>query len=112
MEKHTPDQILEHCRAMMAMMQDDGMGTIHQSDGMMGGMMPMSAGTLLVGLAWIALVVAIAATIVWLLLRHRVVGGIDAARRSLDLRYAQGQVDRDTYLGMRADLDNGRPGAR
>jgi hypothetical protein len=48
----------------------------------------------------------------WVLQRRRAAGRDSEARQNLDLRYAQGQVDRDTYLRMRADPADGASGAR
>lgn len=102
--EHTADEMLEHCRAMMHA-HDTG------ADGVMSGM-PMEAGMLLAGLLWLALSVVISLTVVWVLQRRGAAGNDSEARRSLDLRYAQGEVDRDTYLRMRADLADGASGAR
>lgn len=102
MEHPTPE-MLEHCRAMM---HADGTGA-HDT---FGGMLPMGAGMLLAGLLWLAVVISL--TVVWFLQRRGSVGRDTEARRSLDLRYAQGQVDRDTYPRMRADLADGASGAR
>lgn len=38
--------------------------------------------------------------------------GADAAPQVLDLRYARGELDRETYLRMRGDLTDQAPAAR
>jgi putative membrane protein len=66
------------------------------------------------GLVWLlvslALLVLIVVAVVWLIVRlradSRAIGARGSgARNELDARYARGEVDRDTYLQMRRDLD-------
>ena len=74
---------------------------------MVGWMGAMGLVWLLVGIAVLVLTVA---TIVWLGFRLHG-AGTPAARTPLDplgelaRRYARGEIDRETYLGMRRDLD-------
>lgn len=90
--------MLEQCRAMMEAMWGGG------ASSSMGGMMPMGSAMLLVALAWIALLVAVGLAIGWLVLRRRPRQAGSEARDALDVRYARGELDRDTYLHMRSDL--------
>jgi putative membrane protein len=79
---------------------------------MMGGGM-MDGMTALVWL-WVVVpllvLVLVVVASVWLVGSARSRAGSDAAaaRRDLDLRYAQGEVDRDDYLQRRADLEGSR----
>lgn len=73
------------------------------SDGMMG------IGMVLWGLIGLALLVLLVLGIVWLVRQlqapSRGSSSPDAdALRALELRYARGEIDRDTYLAMRDDL--------
>jgi len=97
-------EMFEQCRALMETMMS-GAGS------WMGGMMPMGGGMMLVGLVWLALLVAAGAAIVWLILRGRGRQTDPNARQVLDVRYARGELDRETYLRMRADLTDHAPAA-
>jgi len=94
--------MLEQCRAMMEAMMERGAASG------MGGMMPsggaIGSGMLLVTVLWITLVVAVGLAIGWLVFRRRPRQAGLEARDILDIRYARGELDRDTYLGMRSDL--------
>ena len=73
--------------------------------------MPMSAmmaGMLLGLLVFAALLVAAGAFAGWVVGRRgQRPDAVDDARRELDVRYARGEVDRDTYLRVRSDLISG-----
>jgi putative membrane protein len=84
----------------------------HGSIGDMGGWMMNGMGVY--GVVWLlvslALLVLIIVAVVWLIARLRGDSTATGARGSrardeLDARYARGEVDRDTYLQMRRDLD-------
>lgn len=94
--------MLEQCRAMMEAMWEGG------ASSSMDGMMPMGGamggGMLLVALVWVALLVAVGLAIGWLVFRRRPRQAGSAAHDALDVRYARGELDRETYLGMRSDL--------
>jgi putative membrane protein len=99
-------EMFEQCRALMETMVS-GPGS------WMGGMMPMGGGgMMLVGLVWLALLVAAGAAIVWLIIRGGGRSTDPDARQVLDVRYARGELDRETYLHMRADLADRAPAAR
>jgi putative membrane protein len=98
-------EMFEQCQAMMETMMS-GAGS------WMGGMMPMGGGLMLVGLVWLALLVAAGAAIVWLTLRGRGRQTDPKARQVLDVRYARGELDREMYLRMRADVTDHAPAAR
>lgn len=67
-----------------------------------GGMAIFALFWLIVGLVFLALMIA---ALVWLI-RNLQAGGRDSeARRELDRRYAAGQIDRDDYLERRRDLE-------
>lgn len=106
MKHHTADDMLEQCRAMMGVMHGDGTAHMPQRDAMMGGMMQPEVGMLLM-LLLVGFVMAITVAILWLLVTRRRHGGTEDPRRILQLRYARGEVDRDTFLRMRADLVDG-----
>lgn len=73
----------------------------------MGGL--MWAGMLISGILGLALIVLVVVGIVWLVRQL----GHDGSRRwpersaiaALELRYARGEVDRETYLAIRHDLE-------
>lgn len=74
---------------------------------MMGGL--MWAGMLMSWILGVALIVLVVVGIVWLV---RQLGNDRRRRRpdrsaidQLELRYARGEVDRDTYLAIRRDLE-------
>jgi uncharacterized membrane protein len=90
--------MLEQCRAMMEAMLEGG------ASSWMSGMMPMGSAMLLVALAWVALLVGVGLAIGWLVFRRRPRRAGSEARGALDVRYARGELDRDTYLEMRSDL--------
>lgn len=102
MDEHAAPETLENCRATMQ--HDGGMAAMHHPDRMVGDLLALHGGMLLPALLSVALLLAIGLLITWLVLRRGVARHHDEARRALDLRYAAGQIDRDTYLGMRADL--------
>ena len=89
-------------------------------NGMMGGMMgngTMSNGTMGVGtivglVISLALLTLLVLGIVWMLRQLQsspAAGRLPVSARGavweLELRYARGEIDRDTYLAMRDDLD-------
>lgn len=79
--------------------------TLHM-DGAHGGAgmptMDMMGGVLVASLLVCGLLIAVAVYAGWWLAgRNR---EVDDARHDLDVRYACGQLDRDTYLRIRADL--------
>jgi uncharacterized membrane protein len=98
-------EMLEQCRAMMEAMMS-GVGSS------MGGMMPMGGGMdfamVLVSLAWLVLL-AVAVAVAWLILHGRGRPAEPDSRRILDVRYARGELDRETFLVMRADLKDSAP---
>ena len=96
--------MFEQCRALMETMMS-GTGS------WMGGMMPMG-GMILIGLLWLTLLVAATVLIAWLILRGRGPSTDTDARQVLDVRYARGELDRETYVRMRADLTDHAPAAR
>jgi putative membrane protein len=103
--------MLEQCRALMETMMS---GAPSWMGGMMplgGGMMPLGGGMMLIGLVWLILLVAASVLIAWLVLRGRSPSTTDA-RKVLGVRYARGELDRETYLRMRADLTDHAPAAR
>jgi putative membrane protein len=88
------------------------MMTDHGSTADMAGWMMSGMG--IIGLVWLLvsleLLVLIVVAIVWLVGRLRGDSPATHGRRSgaldeLDARYARGEVDRDTYLQMRHDLE-------
>ncbi len=106
------DEPARHCAAMMEMMQgahgaaggDSGAGWMMG----MGGMGGMLAG----GLLWVLMIAIFIALLVvggiWLLRRREPAGTstqAQTARQTLDRRYAAGEMDRETYLLMRSDLE-------
>jgi len=78
----------------------------------MGGMMPMGGGMMIIGLAWLVLLLAVGAAIVWLIVRGRGRQTDRDARQVLDVRYAGGELDRETYLRRRDDLAGHAPASR
>lgn len=98
-------EMFEQCRALMETMMS-GAGS------WMGGMMPMGGGIILIGLVWLTLLVAATVLIAWLILRSRGPRAETDARQLLDVRYARGELDRETYVRMRADLTDHVPAAR
>lgn len=106
--------MLEQCRAMMEHMSAamSGSGSASWMPGMMpmGGAMGMTMPFL--GLLWVTLLVSIGLGLGWLLFRggNRQAG--EGARDVLDTRYARGELDRDSYLRMRADLAERAPTTR
>lgn len=97
--------MFEQCRALMETMMSD-------AESWMGGMMPMGGGMILIGLVCLTLLAAAVVLIAWLILRGPGRGTDTDARQVLDVRYARGELDRETYLGMRADLTDDTPAAR
>jgi uncharacterized membrane protein len=98
-------EMFEQCRALMESMTS-GAGS------WMGGMLPMGGGMILIGLVWLTLLTASGIAIAWLILRGRGRHTTNDARQVLDVRYARGDLDRDAYLRMRADLTDDAPAAR
>jgi len=109
------DEAARHCAAMMETMHgahgaaggDSGAGWMMGMGGM-GGMGGMLAG----GLLWVLIIVIVIALLVvggiWLLRRREPAGTsmpAQTARQTLDHRYAAGELDRETYLQMRSDLE-------
>lgn len=92
-------EMFEQCRALMESMMS-GAGS------WMGGMMPMGGWMMPVTLVWLAVLVVAGAAIAWLVLRGRGAETKPDARQILDVRYARGELDRETYLSMRADVTN------
>lgn len=91
-------EMFEQCRALMESMMS-GAGS------WMSGMMPMGGGMMLFGVVWVTtLLVASGVAIAWLILRGRGRHTIIDPPQILDVRYARGELDRETYLRMRADL--------
>jgi uncharacterized membrane protein len=94
----------EHLAQCLAMMQE---ATGHAATAM-SGVMPMGGGMgmamLVVGLVLVALAFGAGAATGRLAARPREPRDSADARRVLDSRYAAGELDRDTYLRMRADL--------
>ena len=83
----------------------------HHSMGDMAGWMMTGMG--FAGIVWLliclALLVLIIVTVVWVIGRLRGGAATPGGRASgalaeLDLRYARGELDRETYLQMRRDL--------
>lgn len=66
----------------------------------------------LIGLLWVALLVSIGLGLGWLLFRDGQRRAGAGAREVLGTRYARGELDRDSYLRMRADLAEQAPTAR
>jgi len=75
----------------------------------MGGMMPMGGGMMLISLVWLALLLSAGAAIGWLIVRGRARQTDPNARQVLDVRYARGELDRETYLRTRDDLTGHAP---
>jgi uncharacterized membrane protein len=98
-------EMFEQCRALMETMMS-GAGS------WMGGRMPLGGGMVLIGLVWLTLLTASGIVIAWLILRGRGRHNTNDARQVLDVRYARGELDREAYLGMRADLTDDAPAAR
>jgi putative membrane protein len=98
-------EMLEQCRALME-------STMSGAGSWMGGMMPMGGWMMLVSLVWLGPLLAAIAAIVWLIARGRGPHTRPDARQVLDVRYARGELDRDTYLRMRADLAENASAAR
>ncbi len=83
-------------------------------NGMMGGMMGngmMGAGMIVGLVVSLALLTLLVLGIVWMVrqLQNSPAGGrlpasAGGAVRELELRYARGEIDRDTYFAMRDDL--------
>jgi putative membrane protein len=104
------DEAARHCAAMMEAMH----GTHGAADGEWGagGMMGM-IGMLAFGLLWLVIIVVLAALLIfagiWLVRRGQPAGAgptaAPPARETLDRRYAAGELDRETYLRMRSDLE-------
>ena len=77
-----------------------------------GGMMGMG-GMGVMGVTWVLTIAALIALavvgVIWLLQRRREPPAIalpaQSARQTLDRRYATGELDRETYLQMRSDLE-------
>jgi putative membrane protein len=97
--------MFEQCRALMQTMMSD-------AGPWMGGMMPMGGGMILIGLVWLILLVAATVFLAWLILRGRGPRTATDARQVLDVRDARGELDRETYVRMRADLTDHAPAAR
>ena len=96
--------MFEQCRALME--------TMMSGAGSWMGMMPMGGGMILIGLVWLILLVAATVLLAWLILRGRGPSTATDARQVLDVRYARGELDRETYLRMRADVTDHAPAAR
>ena len=107
------DEAARHCAAMMEAMH----GAHGTADGDWSGMMGMDGmggmGSMMAfGLLWLLIIAALAALLIfggiWLWRRTQP-GGTPAApssaRQTLDRRYAAGELDRETYLQMRSDLE-------
>jgi putative membrane protein len=60
------------------------------------------------GLLWLALLIVIGFALYALLRDRRRERVENGAHSALALRYARGDVDRDTYLAMKKDLESGR----
>ena len=75
-------------------------------------MMPMGGGMMLLSFVWLALLPAAGAAIVWLIVHGRARQTDPDARQVLDVQYARGELDRETYLRMRDDLTGHAPAAR
>jgi putative membrane protein len=108
------DEGARHCAAMMEAMQ----GTHRTAEGgwAADGMMDMGGmgGTMLFGVLWLVLIAALAALVIfgaiWVWRRGQPPAslGAPAPRETLDRRYAAGELDRETYLQMRSDLEASR----
>lgn len=98
------DDVARHCAAMMEAMHG-GHGT--------GGMMDMGGmgGMMIFGVLWLVIIAAFAALVIfgaiwfWRRSQPPVSPGTPSARATLDRRYAAGELDRETYLQMRSDLE-------
>ncbi|MEP6468219.1 MAG: hypothetical protein ABJC24_00450 [Chloroflexota bacterium] len=109
------DEAVRHCAAMMEAMH--GMHGAADGDWGAGGMMGMGGmgemgGMLAFGLLWLVIIAALAALLIfggiWLWRRGQPAStGAPApsARETLNRRYAAGELDRETYLQVRSDLE-------
>jgi uncharacterized membrane protein len=107
------DETVQHCAAMMDAMRGAHGGA--EADWAAGGMMSMGSmgemGMLAFTLLWLLIIAAVAALLIfggaWLWRRRQ--PGTDAAvpsaREALNRRYAAGELERDTYLQIRSDLE-------
>jgi putative membrane protein len=102
------DEATRQCAAMMEAMH-------HTADGSWGagGMMDMGGmgGMMLFGVLWLLIVAALAALVIfaaiwfWRRSQSSAFPERPSPRETLDRRYAAGELDRETYLQMRADLE-------
>ena len=105
-------EVARQCAAMMEAMR----GTPGASGGEWGagGMMGMGGmgAMLAIGPVWLVTIAALLALlmvgVIWLQRRREpaeIAMPAQSARQTLDLRYATGELDRETYLQMRSDLE-------
>ncbi len=107
------DETVQHCAAMMDAMHGPHGGA--EGDWAAGWMMGMGGmggmGMLAFTLLWLLIIAAVAALLifggVWLWRRRQPGTGtaVPSPREALDRRYAAGELDRETYLQARADLE-------
>jgi putative membrane protein len=105
------DEAARQCAAMMEATHDrhgateGGWGT--------GGMMDMGGmgGMMIFGVLWLVIIAALAALVIfgaiwfWRRSGPPASPGRPSPRDTLDRRYAAGELDRETYLQMRSDLE-------
>jgi len=107
------DEVARQCAAMMEAMY----GMHGAPDGALGpsGMMPMGmggmGGMLVFGLVWLIVLAALAALLlvgaIWLWRRRQPAATsalTPSAQEILDRRYAAGELDHETYVQIRSDL--------
>jgi putative membrane protein len=104
------DEAARHCAAMM-----EAHGTTEGGWGA-GGMMDMGGmggmgGMMILGVLWLVIIAVLATLVIfgaiwfWRSSQPRASPGTPSARATLDRRYAAGELDRETYLQMRSDLE-------
>jgi uncharacterized membrane protein len=108
------DEAARHCAAMMEAMHgrygttEGGWGAGGMMD--MGGMGGMG-GMMIFGVLWLVIIAALAALVIfgaiWFWQRGRPPASprTPSPRETLDRRYTAGELDRETYLQMRSDLE-------
>jgi len=105
------DEAARHCAAMKEAMP--GMHGAADSGWGAGGMMEMGGmgGMMAFGLLWLLIIAALAAVVIFAAIWFWRRGQPSAAeitpspRKTLDRRYAAGELDREAYLRMRSDLE-------